>query len=142
MAAMRQTHRTLGGTAMAWSTQLFEDRTIVETTFSGMMNTEEVFEAVAATMAMGHAQQINKVLSDCSAFLGSPTAPDPSHLVAYLSGMRLHSTMYEAIILPPDEQTANNLRAYCRLTRPFGITAETFESRDDALAWLRAAPAG
>jgi hypothetical protein len=123
---------------MSWQTVHNKKLGILEVTFSGSPDIEELKEAVLFSLNLCRINQVTRVLADCS---GLVTANDDSILKNYELGtfyesLSIEVVMKEAIILPVSEKAASMMYFFETTARNRGFNVRVFSNREEALEWL------
>lgn len=121
---------------MPWTVTFIAEPGIVETTYAGRLTTEELRDAVTATLALASERRTNRYLGDCTGLEHSSSASDTYALTRFYETLPIDRLSKEAILLPASEDAERDMRFYETTTRNRGFNVRVFRTRQEAISWL------
>ena len=122
---------------MPWRSQLLQAHPIIETSYSGLLGKDELFDAFRATVALAQASGTTRFLADCTLLEGGHSIVHLYTLVDTLmsSGADL-GALREAVLLPALPGSAEDVRFWETACLNRGLRVKVFQDRPSAIAWL------
>ncbi|MBK6345020.1 MAG: hypothetical protein IPN08_11175 [Bacteroidales bacterium] len=123
---------------MGWKAGHNKNLGILEVTFTGSPEIEELKAAVMSSLKLCYEKQVTRVLADCSKMVSSVNDSIMStyELGSFYESLKIEILMKEAIILPENEKAAAMMYFFETTARNRGFNVRVFAERDDALSWL------
>lgn len=121
---------------MPWSLEYLPTENIVETIFEGDLKSQEVRDAVIASVEMAKQNNAYRFLADCTTMQGSGDAFDIYQLGELIQSIVPGRDVREAVLLPVGTPAVADLEFYETVTANRGFNVRLFAERGLALKWL------
>jgi hypothetical protein len=125
-----------GLTNMPWKISIHPDGPVVETSYSGILTMDELFDAALETLSVAKAHGITLLLGDCSALEGGHSVFNLYDLADRVLATGLDHSFREAVIVPDVPESAQLVKFWETTCINRGITVQIFNDRQRALDWL------
>lgn len=122
---------------MPWSIAVHQDPVMVETTYAGRIEPEELARAAKTTLARASDVETNLFLADCSALEGGHSVVDLYWLADWLEAQPRGHAIREAVILPGLEKASEVVTFWQTTCSNRGLKVRVFDRRQAGIAWLR-----
>lgn len=122
---------------MPWQVTYYEDLSVIETRYEGIVSLPELRAAVAKTLEFVQKHNAPLLLADCSALRGGHSIVDLYDLVQHLDTVGVARGFREAVVLPELEAMIKEVKFWETAFGNRGFMVCSFSSRDAALQWLR-----
>lgn len=113
----------------------------VETVFGGMMSGGELQAAVAECLRVAGANDINRLLADCSTLEGGHSVFDLYQVAERVAGAGLRPPLHEAVLIPDHADMVASVEFWQTAATNRGMVVRVFKDRKSALDWLVGSPA-
>lgn len=123
---------------MAWKVDVLKETGVIETVYAGLMATDELREAFNMTFRKAREHGAQRFLADCRGLKGGHSVIDLYLLVEKLVSIDILRTIKEALLMPTNEVSSENVRFWETAARNKGFNVRVFVDRDVALEWLTA----
>lgn len=123
---------------MPWSVSVDTATQTVTTVYAGVLSPAALGEAVAATLAACQANQLVRLLADCSQLEGGHSVLDLYDTASSIGQLPGAALLKEAVLLPPTAAaaTADSVHFWETTATNRGMQVRVFADRDAALTWL------
>lgn len=113
-----------------------EDINAIEVVYSGRVTIEEVHDAFEKAVEMSTHHQVMLFLVDCSGLQPVGSMFNIYELAAELEKIPNVRHLKGSIILPLEQQSAEELKFFETTAKNRGLYVHVFSSHDDAIKWL------
>ncbi len=121
---------------MGWKIKLHRDFNIIETTFDGDMQKEELGNAVTASIQAVLENKSARLLADCTGLTGGHSLFDLYENAGNIPVTFMQKEFREAVLMPTSAGARGNVEFWETVTTNLGFKVKIFENRDKALEWL------
>lgn len=121
---------------MSCTSTFREDINAIEVVYSGQVTIEEVHEAFKNAVALSYHHQVMLFLIDCSDLQPVGSMFNIYELASVLEKIPNVRQLKGSIILPLQQQSAEELKFFETTAKNRGLHVHVFPSREDAIKWL------
>jgi hypothetical protein len=121
---------------MPWKIVYHPVERIVETRYEGTLPPEDLVDAAAHTLATARDHRTQLLLADCTGLTGGHSIMDLYAIADLIESLEPKDRPKEAVLLPRDALSAQDVGFWENLCRNRGILVRVFDDRAAAVAWL------
>jgi hypothetical protein len=122
---------------MSWKIILMKEKGYVQISYAGNVTSQDLAEGAQAVLKLGLEHNFTKCLTDCKHIDIPPDVRSMyENLIYFFDKIELNKSYREAMILPVNKKAAEYVLFYEVACTNRGYTVKTFESEQDAVAWL------
>jgi hypothetical protein len=121
---------------MAWKTNLVENPSYIEVTYSGKVSPEELFKALENAVLLSRENKIILFLADLTEMIGGHSVFDLYGIISIYETLKLDAKAKEAIIMTSLQDTVDEIKFYETTCKNRGFNVRIFKQREEAISWL------
>ena len=122
---------------MSWNIALMKEEGYVQISYAGIVTSQDLAEGAQSVLKLGVEHNFTRCLTDCKQIEVPPDVRSMyENLIYFFDKIELNKAYKEAMVLPVNKKAAEYVLFYEVACTNRGYTVKTFESEQDALAWL------
>jgi hypothetical protein len=121
---------------MPWKVKVHKDKLVIETTYSGLINPDELKAAVYETLNQAQLHGAGLLLGDCTTLVGGHSVIDLYYLAAAMKENNMRFIIKEAVILPKCPGSIETVKFWENISLNEGLMVQVFTDRKSAMDWL------
>ncbi len=123
---------------MTWKTRYLPDERLIEIVFTGKFQMTDLVEVTQGVVKLVEQKKTFWVVCDCTAIIHNTTAFNIYEMPRIFDAQNIDHRIKEAVLLPEEAAARKNLAFYETVCRNRGYNVKVFDTRAEAIDWLKA----